>query len=290
LLEFVDTHVHFIDQKDPRLRFSWLEPEFMHPRLGDIDDMKHLVWKPEGLKAESRFTGLTKCVNVQAALDISDPVDETAWLQEHADRTGWPNGIVAYVDLAGGDAEAQLDRHMASANLRGIRDFGRLPDGDFFADEAWRRGAALLPARDLVLDVDVQAADMAKARAAADALPDVTFVLEHAAVPMERSPDFFASWGAALDELAGVPNAYCKVSGLGMGDPEWTVASLRPWVHRCLEAFGVERCLFGTNWPVDRLYSGYRDVVEAYDSILSECSAADRHRFFVGTAEQLYRI
>jgi predicted TIM-barrel fold metal-dependent hydrolase len=270
LLEVIDTHVHFIDQTDPRLRFSWLEPEFVHPRLGDIGDMKHLVWKPEGLRAEARFTGLTKVVNVQAALDVADPVDETAWLQEHADRTGWPNGIVAYVDLAAADAEAQLDRHMAYANLRGIRDFGRLPDGGFFADPAWRRGAALLASRDLVLDIDVQAPDMAKARAAADALGDVPFVLEHAAVPMDRSEAFFATWAAALDELAGAPNAYCKVSGLGMGDPAWTVDSLRPWVERCLEAFGVERCLFGTNWPVDRLYSGYR--------------------FFVGTAEQLYRI
>jgi predicted TIM-barrel fold metal-dependent hydrolase len=290
VLELIDTHVHFIDQKDPRLRFSWLEPGFVHPRLGDIDDMKHLVYKPEGLRAEARFTGLTKCVNVQAALDIADPVDETAWLQEHADRTGWPDGIVAYVDLAAPDAEAQLDRHMAYANLRGVRDFGRLSAGNFFADPAWRRGAALLAARDLVLDIDVQAPDMAKARAAADALPEVTFVLEHAAVPMDRSDAFFGLWADALTELAGAPNAFCKVSGLGMGDPEWTVASLRPWVDHCLATFGVERCLFGTNWPVDRLYSGYRDVVDAYDELLSERSEPERRRFFVGTAEQVYRI
>ncbi|HET6507995.1 MAG TPA: amidohydrolase family protein [Baekduia sp.] len=290
MIEFIDTHVHFIDQKDPNLRFSWLEPEFVHPRLGDIDDMKHLTWKPEGLKAEARFTGLTKVVNVQAALDSEDPVAETAFLQAAADRTGWPNGIVAYVDLAADDAAEQLDRHMAYANLRGIRDFGRRPDGDFFADDAWRRGAALLPERSLVLDIDVQAVDMAKARDAADALGDVTFILEHAAVPMERTDGFFEIWSDALDLLAGAPNTYIKVSGLGMGDPEWTVDSLRPWVHRCFDAFGIERCLFGTNWPVDRLYSGYRDVVEAYASITADLTEAERRRFFVGTAEELYRI
>jgi predicted TIM-barrel fold metal-dependent hydrolase len=290
MIDFIDTHVHFIDQKDPDLRFSWLEPDFVHPRLGDIDDMKHLTWKPEGLKAEARFTGLTKVVNVQSALDVDDPVAETAFLQAAADRTGWPNGIVAYVDLAADDAAQQLDRHMAYANLRGIRDFGRLADGDFFADAAWRRGAALLAERDLVLDIDVQAVDMAKARSAADALGDVTFILEHAAVPMERTDAFFATWSAALDLLAGAPNTYIKVSGLGMGDPEWTVDSLRPWVQRCFDVFGIERCLFGTNWPVDRLYSGYRDVVEAYESLTSDLSDGERRRFFVGTAEELYRI
>ncbi len=84
MIDFIDTHVHFVDQKDPALRFSWLEPEFVHPRLGDIDDMKHFVWKPEGLKAEARFTGLSKVVNVQAALDSADPVSETAFLQAAA--------------------------------------------------------------------------------------------------------------------------------------------------------------------------------------------------------------
>lgn len=287
MVEFIDSHVHFIDQKNPKLHFSWLLPEFVHPRLGDIDNMKHLVYSPAGLRAEGRFAGLTKCVNVQAALDIEDPVDETAWLQDLADQTGWPNGIVAYVDLAAGDATEQLDRHLDYPNLRGIRDFGR---GDFLADPAWRRGASELIGRSLVLDVDCPWEDMYHARAVAEALPGLTIVLEHAGVPMARDDEYFAGWSAAIADLAGAPNVFCKVSGLGMGDPEWTIDSLRPWVEHCLESYGVDRCLFGTNWPVDRLYSSYDSVIDAYDELLSGLSAGERHRFFVGTAGHVYRI
>jgi predicted TIM-barrel fold metal-dependent hydrolase len=287
MVEFIDTHVHFIDQKDPKLFFSWLHPDFVHPRLGNIDNMKHLVYDPAGLRAESRFTGLTKCVNVQAALDIPDPVDETAWLQRLAEETGWPEGIVAYVDLAAADAAAQLDRHAAYANLRGIRDFGR---GDFLVDPAWQRGAALLADRGLVLDLDCQWQDMHKARGVAERLGDLTIVLEHAGFPTGRDDEYFANWKAAIADLAGAPNVYCKVSGLGMGDPEWTVQSLRPWVEHCLESYGIDRCLFGTNWPVDRLYSSYDAVIAAYEELLAGLSDDERRRFFVGTAEQLYRI
>jgi predicted TIM-barrel fold metal-dependent hydrolase len=293
MVEFIDSHVHFIDQKHPRLRFSWLEPEFVHPRLGNIDNMKHLIYDPAGLRAETRFTGLTKVVNVQAALDVADPVDETAWLQELADATGWPNGIVAYVDLAAEDAADQLERHAAYSNLRGIRDFGRgdfLGPGAFLVDPAWRRGAGLLAERDLVLDLDCQWQDMDKARAVAEQLSDLTIILEHVGFPTGRDSDYFANWCAAIADLAEAPNVFCKVSGLGMGDPEWTVESLRPWVEHCLTSYGIERCLFGTNWPVDRLYSSYDAVIAAYDELLADLSPDGRQRFFVGTAEEVYRI
>ena len=75
-----------------------------------------------------------------------------------------------------------------------------------------------------------------------------------------------------------------------MGDPRWTVESLRPWVERCLEAFGVERCLFGTNWPVDRLFSSYTDVINAYEELISEYSEAEQVALFSGNAERIFKI
>jgi predicted TIM-barrel fold metal-dependent hydrolase len=287
VVEFVDTHVHFIDQTDPKLHFSWLLPDAIHPKLGDVGNMKHLVYDPAGLRAEARFTGLTKVVNVQSALGIPDPVEETAWLQRLADESGWPDAIVAYVDLAADDAASELDRHGEHANLRGIRDFGA---PGFLVDPAWKRGLEALEARDLMLDLDCSWQDMHDARVLAESLPDLVVVLEHGGFPMGRDEEYFAGWRSAMADLAQASNVSCKVSGLGMGDPEWTVESLRPWVEHCFESFGVERCLFGTNWPVDRLYSGYRDVIEAYEQLLSGFSDDERHTFFVGNAERIYRI
>lgn len=286
-MTIVDTHVHFIDQTREDLRFDWLEPEAVHPILGNIDNMKHLVYDAAGLEAESRFAGVSKCVNVQAAIGSPDPVAETAWLQAMAGATGWPDAIVAHVDLAGDDAAAELDRHAGYANLRGIRDFGT---GDYLLDARWRRGAALLAPRGLVLDLDARWETMGQARDLAAALPDLTIVLEHAGYPISRDPEYFAQWRAAMTGLAAAPNVVCKVSGLGMGDPRWSVESLRPWAEHCFEAFGTARCVFGTNWPVDRLFSSYDAVVAAYRELLAGWSDDERHAFFSGTAERVYRI
>jgi predicted TIM-barrel fold metal-dependent hydrolase len=81
-----------------------------------------------------------------------------------------------------------------------------------------------------------------------------------------------------------------KISGLGMGDHRWTVDSLRPWVLECIDAFGVERSFFGTNWPLDRLYSSYGDVVDAYAEIIRDFTADEQRALFAGNANRIFRI
>jgi predicted TIM-barrel fold metal-dependent hydrolase len=93
-----------------------------------------------------------------------------------------------------------------------------------------------------------------------------------------------------METVAGAPNAVCKISGLGMCDNRWTVDSLRPWVLTCIEAFGVERSFFGTNWPVDRLYSSYGDVVDAYAEIVAELTPAEQEAVFSANASRIFRI
>jgi predicted TIM-barrel fold metal-dependent hydrolase len=226
-------------------------------------------------------------VHVQAAIGIADPVEETRWLQGQADRTGFPHGIVGHCDLAAPDAADVLARHREYANFRGIRDFGQ---GDYLSDPEWRRGYAQLAEDGLVFCIDVPWQDMPKARAVADDHDGVVMSVDHAGFPRERTDEYFADWKRGMEVLAGAPNAVCKISGLGMCDNRWTVASLRPWVLACIETYGVERCFFGTNWPVDRLYSSYGDVVDAYDEITSDFSDAERTALFSGNAERIFRI
>jgi predicted TIM-barrel fold metal-dependent hydrolase len=82
----------------------------------------------------------------------------------------------------------------------------------------------------------------------------------------------------------------CKISGLGMCDNVWTVDSFRPWVLGCVEAFGVERCVMGTNWPVDRLYSSYGDVLNAYEQIVADFSPTEQEALFSKNAERIFGI
>ena len=90
--------------------------------------------------------------------------------------------------------------------------------------------------------------------------------------------------------LAGGSNVVCKISGLGMCDNAWTLDSIRPWVLSCIEAFGVERSFFGSNWPVDRLYSSYGDVVDAYATIIEDFTAQEQAALFHANAERIFRI
>lgn len=285
--EFVDTHVHFWNLKDPSLYYSWLQPDWIHPALGNIDEMKHLRYEAEAYEAEVRFAGVTKCVHVQAALGIEDPVNETKWLQEMYERAGWPHAIVAHADLAGPDVERVLERHCAYANMRGIRDFG---EGDYLVSDAWRRGYALLEKYDLVCDLDCLWEGMEKARDLARAFPSITLVLDHTGFPQERTDEYFTSWKRGMSALAEADNAVVKISGLGMKDPRWTVDRIRPWVLHAIEAFGVERSFFGTNWPVDRLYSSYDALLAAYREVVADFSPDEQDALFKRNAERVYRI
>lgn len=286
-LPFVDTHVHFWDLKDPKLRYSWLDRDWVHPVLGDIDGLKVLKYLAEQYIAETRFQNVSKCVHVQAAIGIEDPVEETKWLQEQADRTGFPNGIVAHCDLAGPDAAETLERHMEYSNMRGIRDFGQ---GDYLVDPKWQEGYGLLARDDLVFCLDVLPENLPKARALAEKYPDVVLCIDHAGFPHSRDDDYFQMWRRGMQEAAGAPNVVIKISGLGMCDNRWTVDSFRPWVLGCIEAFGPERSFFGTNWPVDRLYSSYGDVVDAYAEIIADFTPAEQEALFSANAERVFRI
>lgn len=286
-LPFVDAHIHYWDLQDPKLKYVWLEPEWVHPILGNIDGLKVLRYSADEYVAETRFQNVTKVVHVQAAIGITDPVEETKWLQEQADRTGFPHGIVGYCDLAAGDAAETLDRHLGSANFRGIRDFGAIAGLEI---PAWRRGYGLLAERNLVFCMDVEWENMADARELATEYPDVILCVDHAGFPKERSDAYFENWLRGMRTIASAPNVVCKISGLAMCDNRWTVGSLRPWVEACIETFGVERCFFGTNWPVDRLYSSYGDVVDAYAEMISNFSASEQRALFSENAERIFRI
>ena len=286
-LPFVDTHVHFWDLKDPELEYNWLTWDATNEVFPNVDALKAPLYGAAEYMAETRFHNVTKCVHVQAAVGIQDPIAETRSLEEQADRLGFPHGIVAHCDLASPQAAATLDGHASFRNLRGIRDFGH---GDYLTDASWRRGYALLGARNLVCCLDPVPENLGKARALAELFPDVVLCIDHAAFPRSRDQDYFAFWKRQMSDVAEAPNVVCKISGLGMGDNSWTVESIRPWVLTCIEMFGTDRSFFGTNWPVDRLYSSYGDVVTAYAQIIAEFTLDEQTALFSTNAERIFRL
>jgi predicted TIM-barrel fold metal-dependent hydrolase len=289
-LPFTDTHVHFFDMRETQLTYSWLA------RGGDADEAEVLgdyaairaerYWADD-FQAEVRFQNVERVVHVQAALGIEDPVEETRWLQGFSDRLGVPHGIVGYANLAADDAREVIERHLEFPGFRGIRD---LRYDDYLANPAWERGFALLGEHGLVCCDDPLLDHVPAAAEVARRHPDVTLCLDHALVPRRRDPEYFTLWRERLRMLAAVPSTVIKISGLGMCDHRWTVESMRPWVLACIEEFGVERSFFGTNWPVDRLYSSYGDVLDAYAEIIGDFSQNEQRALFSENAKRIFRI
>lgn len=260
----------------------------MHPQIGEqFQRLGESNYLAEDYVAESRSSNVTKAVHVQAALGIEDPVNETRWLQEAADRTGFPHGIVAHANLKDPRVEEVLARHCEYPNMRGVRDFS---SGDYLVDPEFHRGYALLEGFNLVASLDVKWQDMWKERDLAVKFPNTMLVLDHAGFPTERTDEYFQNWRRGLRALSGAENVVCKISGLGMCDWNWTVDSIRPWALECIEAFGPGRCVFATNWPVDRLFSTYEAVIDAYTEIVDGFSQNEKVAMFSGNARELYRL
>lgn len=284
----IDTHVHFWDLLHPTLRWGWLAPEAQHPILGNIDPIKTVRYDAESFHAETRFSGVSAAVHVQAAVGTPRPLDETLWLTEMAATSPIPFVIVAGVDLSAADAREQLEANAASPLLRGIRDYGR--EG-YLADPAFARGVAELAELGLLLDLDCAWEDMPLARDLARSVPETTIVLEHIGYPRDtRSPEYFAHWKTGIEAIAEAPNVMCKISGFGMNRAGWTVEGLAPWVEHCIQTFGPDRCMFGSNWPVDRLYASYGDYVGAYRSLISGYTADEQSRMLTGVASEVYSL
>lgn len=284
---FVDAHHHLWDLSN--LHYAWLTDKFYegHP-AGDYRPLctNYLV---EDLRRDGAPVNLVKSVHIETCDGETDTVRETAWLQTLSDEKGMPNAIIARVDLMAADAAKELDRHMAYPAFRGVRMLSFM-GLDFLEAPEFIRGFDALQKRDLIYDMDAGWPQMGQARRLAERFPRSTIILGHCGFPKQRTVEYFQSWRKALLDLARAPNVACKISGLGMVDHRWTVDSIRPWVETCIEAFGVERCMFATNWPVDSLYSDYATVINAYREIVRDLDPADHRRLFRTNAEGYYRI
>jgi predicted TIM-barrel fold metal-dependent hydrolase len=289
--KIIDTHVHFFDMKHPKLRYDWLQPDFVHPELGDIDAMKAQRFDLNSMWAEARFADVEAFVHVQAAIGSADPVDETRWLTEMQDEGPAPVIIVAHADLDTDRASRQLDGHAESPFFVGVRDFAAEPylaSGQISG--RFESSLKELTKRGLVLDLDCAWQNMGAARALAERHPELQIVLEHIGFPRQRDDSYFGNWRAAIQDLSLAPNVTCKVSGIGMTDTRGVYADYEPWITTCLEAFGTDRCVVGSNWPLGRLVSSYDAVMLMYRRSVETLSDSEQAAFLNGTARRIYKL
>lgn len=295
-LRIVDAHHHLWDLN--HIPYPWLRDRPVGPSIcGDVTPITDNFTLDRYKSGFGRHQ-VVKSVHVEAGAEPASAVDETVWLQKIADEHGYPHAIVAKVEMHRPDAQAVIERHVAYPNVRGIRqminwhtDLSKVYAPENYLDHAlWRENFGLLARYGLSFDLQIYAGQMEQAYGLLRAHPDIPVVIDHAGMPVDRSLEQLKLWKRGLQRLAELDHVRIKLSGLGMVDHRWTVESIRPYIFTMIDIFGTERAMFASNFPVDRLYSSFEALFDAYDEITRDFTGDERDGLFAATAEKFYRI
>jgi predicted TIM-barrel fold metal-dependent hydrolase len=161
---------------------------------------------------------------------------------------------------------------------------------DLMTDPAWLNGYAELARRSLSFDLQIYPWQLAGAAELAEKFPATPLILNHAGMPLHQRDMGLETWRIGMRQLAHHPNASVKISGLGMVDWHWSAHSIRPLVLETIDIFGPERCMFASNFPVDRLYSSFDTLYAAFEEIVVQFSEAEQYAMFAGNARRIYRF
>jgi L-fuconolactonase len=240
------------------------------------------------LEKVAQECGVTGTVVVQARQTLK----ETEWLLELAARHPLLLGVVGWVPLRAPDVDQELDRFAADPKLKAVRHvLHDEPDERYMLRDDFNRGVSLLHARGLVYDILVFERHLEQTLTFVDMHPRQIFVVDHIAKPRIRE-GVLSPWKENLAELARRENVYCKLSGMVTEADchQWTAAQLRPYFDAALTAFGPNRLMFGSDWPVLTLAAGYKQWVETSLTFIAELSTDEQEQIRAGTAQLAYRL
>jgi predicted TIM-barrel fold metal-dependent hydrolase len=293
-MQIIDAHHHIWRQAD----LTWLQGPTQPRIFGDYDAIKRDYPISEYLD-DIRGSGVIKSVYVQANWPVEKFAAEAAWIEEVAAESGWPHGLVAYADFTADDVRPQLQALEGFPLMRGLRQQFHWHENELYrfasradlpADRTVQRNIARLADFGWSFDLQVFDDQMTDAAALARACRDVTFILQHAGMPEDLSPAGWTKWRDNMKRLAAVENIVVKLSAFGTfvhrNDPELIAAILGETV----EMFGSERCLFGSNFPIEKLWTSYGDLIAAFLRAAADLPESGQRDIFHDTAARVYRL
>lgn len=292
----VDAHHHFQDIET--YEYPWLNPSRPPALEGDLSAIRRNFLPGEYREIVSGWA-VRKSVHVQNGWRPDDPVGETRWLSSLVETHGLDMAIVGYADLSSPDIATTLDQHGTFPEFRGIRQILNwhenpalqvAPRPDLMEQPDWRRGFQALAERQLSFDLQIYWPQMEMALELAQDFPQTQIVLNHFGMPIDRSASALRHWATAMERLALAGNVSVKLSGYGLGHPNWSKADTIPLLQSVIRTFGPERVMFGTNLPVDLLFARPRRLADVFEASIQFLSNEDRNRIRHGNAERIYRI
>lgn len=273
----IDSH-HHLWKYTPQ-EFDWIDDSMAELRRDFLLD---------DLKVSLRDAGISASVAVQAR----QTVEETRWLLSVAQQSqGVIAGVVGWLPLASDSFEQQLDQYIDEPLLKGLRHVVQGEAAGFLDGPAFLRGIGKLQGRGLTYDILIYAHQMEEATLFVDRFPNQLFVLDHIGKPNIRA-GAMESWAKSIRALSERENVCCKISGMVTeADPkQWTAEELRPYFEVVLEAFGADRLMVGTDWPVLTVgcrYSQWWQIVEGW---VAPLTASQRAAILAGNAIRTYKL
>lgn len=296
-IPIVDCHQHF--WRLDRHYYPWLsDPEPVHFRYGDYAVIRRDYMPPDYRRDTGKYR-VAKTVHEEAWADPKDPVAETRFVGTVAAQHGLPSALVGAAWFAREDIAEVLAGHARSPLARGVRNFPAPAPGTrephrgetgTMDDPKWRAGFALLGRHNFSADIQAPwSQGEALARLARD-FPRTPIVVVHAFLPVDRSAEGLQGWRKACERVAAEPNVCIKISGLGEAGRPWTLQSNGPVIRDAISIFGVERCMFASNFPVDRIVGSFETIYDGFHAATAHLPAADRRRLFHDNAARIYRL
>jgi predicted TIM-barrel fold metal-dependent hydrolase len=292
----IDPHHHLWDLRLDR--HPWLRPSpGKEHSLGDLAPLRRNYLIDDYL-ADSADQNVVATVHVEAAWVEQDCVGETRWLETLDKPRGVARRYVAHVPLQSPDAAALIAEQAGFERVIGIRDIlSWHPDpaktfvqrGDLMDDPAWRRGLARLAQHDLVFDLMIFAGQLGDALRLARDFPNQLFVLNHTGSPIDTDPESMARWRAGIEALGAAENVAIKISALTGYVPNWTLETLRPLILHCIDAFGPDRSMLASDFPVTGLHASFAECYCVYRAVAAEFSDDEQRALFFETARRIYR-
>ncbi len=280
----VDAHVHIWDPA----RSDWY-PYLAHPPAGGAGEASRMFRRFDvgTYRAESARWNVEKFVNVAAATGVHS-IEEAIELDARADAEGGPDVVIGGLPPTDSVAEAieLLDRQMAAYRFRGVRPMGPLdrpvPDPEVLH---------ALQERGLVFELMTHPDQLQSGAERLAGFDGLTVVVEHTGWPRSNTDEERALWTRGIEALAGLgENVVCKLSGLAMPLQSMDIDVLGPWLERAIEAFGVDRCMFASNFPVDAMYGTFDDLYTTFSTVAEGLDGSSREKLFAANAERVYRF
>jgi L-fuconolactonase len=273
----IDSHHHF--WKYNPVEYDWIDEPMKAIRQDFL---------PEILETTIHKAGVDGVVSVQARQSI----EETEWLIKMASKHEFIKGLVGWLPLVQEDIEAYLEKYSKEKKLKGVRHVVQgEPDSEFILRKDFNHGISMLKNYSLVYDILVVERQLPNTIRFVDQHPDQVFVLDHIAKPLiarnELSP-----WHENIKELAKRENVSCKISGMvtEADFQTWTPKQLQPYFDVVLEAFGPDRLLFGSDWPVCLVATTYKDWVDLVKTNISALSESEQAKIMGGNAMRIYDL